>query len=161
MQETRGPSSISVMTANNHADGHASGLVTVGEAAAMLGLSYQGADYLVREGRLPVAERFGTYRMLRRRDVERYARLRALQPQMARPATYSAGGEEFRIVAMMVRDACTGTFPRPASVDQWLRKAEASNPPATEHGRLVREAATLLGDALDLPGRDVTRTSEG
>jgi hypothetical protein len=129
----------------------ASGLVTVGQAATMLGLTYQGADYLVREGRIPVAERFGTYRMLRHRDVVRYVGLRDLQPKMANPATYNAGGEEFRIVAVMVRDATSGTFANPASVDLWLRKAELSNPPDSEQGQLVREAAALLREALDLP----------
>ena len=71
--------------------------------------------------------------------------LRELQPFMAAPHTYDSGNQEFQVVAIMVRDAVGGTKPSSeAAVRQWLAKAEASNPPDTEHGRLVRIAGTLL-----------------
>lgn len=43
--------------------------VTVGQAAAMLGLSYQRVDQLVTEGRIPVVHRLGRFRMLDRAAV--------------------------------------------------------------------------------------------
>lgn len=46
-------------------------LVTVPEAAAILGVSYQEADRLVRAGTLAVVDRVGVSRRLRRADVER------------------------------------------------------------------------------------------
>jgi len=61
---------------------------------------------------------------------------------------YDTGNEDFQIVAIMVRDAI-GDNARTSSVQaarQWLSKAEASNPPDTEHGRLVRIAGPLLMD---------------
>jgi excisionase family DNA binding protein len=72
--------------------------------------------------------------------------LRELQPFMA--MRYDAGNEDFQIVAIMVRDSI-GDNSRTSSVQaagQWLSKAEASNPPDTEHGRLVRIAGPLLMD---------------
>ena len=70
--------------------------------------------------------------------------LRELQPFMA--ARYDGGNEDFQVVAIMVREAI-GDQARTTSVQaakQWLARAEASNPPETEHGRLVRIAGPLL-----------------
>jgi excisionase family DNA binding protein len=70
--------------------------------------------------------------------------LRGLQPFMA--ARYDAGNDDFKAIAVMVRDAISDRS-RTSSVQaakQWLAKAEASNPPDTEHGRLVRIASALL-----------------
>jgi excisionase family DNA binding protein len=71
--------------------------------------------------------------------------LRELQPFMAAPHVYDSGNQDFQVVAIMVRDAISGS--RSSSVHatrQWLGKAEASNPPDTEHGRLIRIAGPLL-----------------
>jgi excisionase family DNA binding protein len=70
--------------------------------------------------------------------------LREVQPFMA--SRYDTGNEEFQVVAIMVRDAISDRS-RTSSVQaarQWLSKAEASNPPDTEHGRLVRISGSLL-----------------
>jgi excisionase family DNA binding protein len=69
--------------------------------------------------------------------------LRELQPYMA--MRYDTGNHEFQIVSVMVRDAISGV--KSSSVQatrQWLAQAEASNPPDTEHGRLIRIAGPLL-----------------
>lgn len=85
------------------------------------------------------------------RDVQGFYRaaspprtLRELQPFMA--ARYDTGNADFRTVAVMVRDSI-GDSSRTSSIAaarQWLAKAEVSNPPDTEHGRLVQIAAPLL-----------------
>jgi excisionase family DNA binding protein len=96
------------------------------------------------------------------RDVQGFYRparspqtLRELQPFMA--ARYDTGNEDFQVVAIMVRDTI-GDHSRTSSAGaarQWLAKAEGSNPPDTEHGRLVRIAGPLL---LDVMGGDGTAT---
>jgi len=69
--------------------------------------------------------------------------LRELQPYMA--MRYDSGNQDFQIVAILVRDASTGVMSSSvAATRQWLAKAEASNPPDTEHGRLIRIAGPLL-----------------
>lgn len=68
--------------------------------------------------------------------------LRELHPQMTK--NWNTGNEEFRNVVHMVRDAVTGSPLQLATVNLWLRKAEETNPPSTEHGRLVHLAGPLL-----------------
>jgi excisionase family DNA binding protein len=71
--------------------------------------------------------------------------LRELQPFMAAPHVFDSGNQEFQVVAIMVRDAIGGSRSSSvAATRQWLTKAEATNPPDTEHGRLVRIAGPLL-----------------
>ncbi len=86
------------------------------------------------------------------RDVQGFYRaprtpqtLNELQPFMAAPHVYNTGNEEFQVIAVMVRDASAGELRTPVeTVKVWLSKAEASNPPDTEHGRMVRIAGPLL-----------------
>jgi excisionase family DNA binding protein len=72
--------------------------------------------------------------------------LRGLQPFMA--ARYDTGNDEFQVVAIMVRDAIGDRSPTTSlqAAKNWLAKAEVSNPPDTDHGRLVRIAGPLLLD---------------
>jgi hypothetical protein len=71
--------------------------------------------------------------------------LQELQPQMAAPRIYNAGDEAFQVLAVMVRDASANSLGTPIQAAKiWIQKAEASNPPETEHGRLVRIAGPLL-----------------
>ena len=46
-------------------------LVTAQEAAELLGLTYQGADYLLRARQVPVVDRVGPVRRFRRTDIDR------------------------------------------------------------------------------------------
>lgn len=59
-----------------------SSLVTVKEVAEILGLSYQGADYLIRAHGLRAAEVIGITRRYRRSDIER---LRGKRRPVGRP----------------------------------------------------------------------------
>jgi excisionase family DNA binding protein len=69
--------------------------------------------------------------------------LRELQPYMA--MRYDTGNQDFQIVAIMVRDVVSAVKSSSiAATRQWVAKAEASNPPDTEHGRLIRIAGPLL-----------------
>jgi hypothetical protein len=87
------------------------------------------------------------------RDVQGFYRpatspgtLQELQPFMSAAQVYNSANEDFQVVAIMVRDAI-GDRSSASSVQairQWLLKAEASNPPDTEQGRLVRIAGPLL-----------------
>ena len=91
----------------------------------------------------------GGGRRFKREDLDKMLRpsgltLRQLQPEMAKPDVYNAGNEEFRAVVAMVRDAVTSSALWPSTVDLWLGKAEDTNPPESEHGRLVRLAGPLL-----------------
>lgn len=71
-------------------------LVTVPEAARYLGLSYQGAEYLVRAHKLPVAERVGNTRRYRRADIENLRFRRKMPARRELPAVvyrlFDAGG---------------------------------------------------------------------
>lgn len=87
------------------------------------------------------------------RDVQGFYRppsspqtLQELQPFMSAAQVYDSGNEEFQVVAVLVRDAMAdgARVPSIQAVKQWLVKAEASNSPDTEHGRLVRIAGPLL-----------------
>jgi excisionase family DNA binding protein len=70
--------------------------------------------------------------------------LRELQPYMA--AAYESGNDDFRMIAKIVRDAIAADVTESAAfgIRQWLVRAEASNPPNSEHGRLVRLAGPLV-----------------
>jgi hypothetical protein len=48
-------------------------LVTVPEAAVILGLSYQGADYLIVAHEVKLIKRIGNARLYRRKDIEALA----------------------------------------------------------------------------------------
>ncbi len=130
---------------------------------------YEAADaakgYADRFGNAAMAMRSGELRSEAQRllieaedfrDVQGFYRqpgpqgLRQLQPQMAAPHIYNAGDEAFQVVAVMVRDASADSLGSPIqSVKTWIAKAEASNPPDTEHGRLVRIAGPLLIEHLN------------
>ena len=76
--------------------------------------------------------------------------LQDLQPKMAEFAVYNGGNEDFRMVAIMVRDASANhaSWPRQV-IDKWVSKAEASNPADTFRGRLVRQARLELMEWAD------------
>jgi excisionase family DNA binding protein len=75
--------------------------------------------------------------------------LQELQPLMAAPATYNSGNQEFQTLAVMVRDASAGLLSTSMQVARiWIDKAERTNAPNTEHGRLVRLAGPLLLEHL-------------
>jgi excisionase family DNA binding protein len=79
--------------------------------------------------------------------------LRELQPFMAAPHTYDSGNQEFQVVAIMVRDSVAGTKTSSvAAVRDWLARAEQTNPPDTEHGRLIRIAGPMLLSAAEGSG---------
>ncbi len=119
-------------------------------------------DYGSRFGSAPMASRSAELRQEAERlfmesedfrDVQGFYRpaspprtLRELQPFMAAAHVYGSGNEDFQVVAIMVRDAIADRSPASSvqAIRQWLVKAEASNPPDTEHGRLVRIAGPLL-----------------
>jgi len=101
------------------------------------------ADHLLRE-----AEGFldlqGFYRRTNPQGLQE------LQPLMAAPHTYNAGNQEFQTLAVMVRDASAGILASsPQLARTWIERAERTNPPNGEHGRLVRLAGPLLLDYLE------------
>ncbi|MFQ5429670.1 MAG: helix-turn-helix domain-containing protein [Phycisphaerae bacterium] len=51
-------------------------LITLSEAARLLGITRQAVHYLVEHGRLPVVTRRRVTRLVRREDVERYREAR-------------------------------------------------------------------------------------
>lgn len=141
------------------------------EYGGMKGHLYRAsrALYEAAEAATTYANRFGSVDMARRgrelgeqatillqeaehfRDVQSFYRpagppgtLRELQPFMA--AAYDSGNDDFKVVAVMVRDAIGDQSPSSSiqAIREWLGKAEASNPPDTERGRLVRIAGPLL-----------------
>ncbi len=124
--------------------------LTVDEAMKYLRVSRSTLYRWCDEGRLRFYElESGGGRRFNREDLDKMLRpgeptLRELQRRMAAPDVYNSGAEEFQAVAHMVRDAVTGSALWPATVDLWLGKAEATNPPESEHGRLVRLAGPLL-----------------
>jgi excisionase family DNA binding protein len=79
--------------------------------------------------------------------------LRELQPFMAAAQVYDSGNEDFQVVAIMVRDAIgdRSIASSVQAIKQWLHRAESSNPPDTEHGRLVRFAGPLLLERYAAP----------
>jgi excisionase family DNA binding protein len=117
-------------------------------------------DYANRFGNSPMAARSIELRVEANRlfqeaehfrDVQAFYRpasppgtLREVQPFMA--AAYDSGNEDFQVVAIMVRATIEDSSPASSvqAIKQWLAKSEASNPPDTQHGRLVRIAGPLL-----------------
>lgn len=70
--------------------------MTVSQAAAQLGLTAHAVHYAIRRGHLP-ASRLGHFRVLRRADVDTYAKEREGKPRVGRPrarrgADGAAGG---------------------------------------------------------------------
>lgn len=146
--------------------------LTPSEAATYLRVNPATVHRWVREHRLPQydlatggGKRFRridldalAVRSLTREDVA--AGLNALQPRMAytnQPHRWRAATEEFRQVAIMVTKASAGQpIPPGAAAEVWLRKAEATNPPGTVDGELVREATVLLRARLMEPEHYLT-----
>lgn len=141
------------------------------EYGGMKGHLYRASRALseAAEAAIGYANRFGSADMARRgrelgeqasillqeaehfRDVQSFYRpagppgtLREVQPFMA--AAYDSGNDDFKVVAVMVRDAIAESSNASSiqAIRHWLAKAEASNPPDTEHGRLVRIAGPML-----------------
>jgi len=127
------------------------GWLTLGEGADYLRISRPTLDRWIAEERVRAYELpSGRGRRLKREDlddllVQRRLSLSELQPKMAEFVVYNAGNAEFQEIAVMVRDASTGLGAWPLQiVDRSLSRAEASNPPTTFRGRLIRQARLAL-----------------
>jgi excisionase family DNA binding protein len=147
--------------------------MTPSEAAAYLRVNPTTIHRWVREHRLPIYElATGGGRRFRRVDLDALAvrsltredvagGLNALQPRMADVNRWNGRNQEFQTVAIMVRDASAGQpIPPGSGTEVWLGKAEETNPPGTEEGWLVREAATLLRARLREPEHYLTSDVE-
>jgi excisionase family DNA binding protein len=125
--------------------------LTLDEGAKYLRISRATLDRWIAEERVRAYELpSGRGRRVKRDDlddvlVQRRLSLTELQPKMAEFAVYNAGNAEFREIAVMVRDASAAQGAWPLQiVERSLSKAEASNPPTTFRGRLIRQARLAL-----------------
>jgi len=130
--------------------------MTLDEGAQHLRISRPTLDRWIAEERVRAYELpSGRGRRVKREDlnellIQPRRTLQELQPKMAEFAVYTGGNEDFRTVAIMVRDASANQASWPRQViDQWLSRAEASNPVATFRGRLIRQARLALTDWVE------------
>ncbi|SRR6266446_4801273 len=125
--------------------------LTLDEGGKYLRISRATLDRWIAEERVRAYELpSGRGRRVRRDDlddvlVQRRLSLSELQPKMAEFAVYNGGNAAFQEIAVMVRDASAdqGAWPLQI-VERSLLKAEASNPPTTFRGRLIRQARLAL-----------------
>lgn len=125
--------------------------LTLDEGAKYLRISRATLDRWIADERVRAYDLpSGRGRRLRRDDlddllVQRRLSLSELQPKMAEFAVYKGGNAEFQEIAVMVRDASADQGAWPVQiVERSLSKAEASNPPTTFRGRLIRQARLAL-----------------
>lgn len=127
------------------------GWLTLDEGAKYLRISRATLDRWIAQERVRAYELpSGRGHRLKRDDlddvlVQRRLSLSDLQPKMAEFAVYSGGNAEFQEIAVMVRDASADQGAWPVQiVERSISKAEASNPPTTFRGRLIRQARLAL-----------------
>ncbi len=125
--------------------------LTLDEGGKYLRISRATLDRWIAEERVRAYELpSGRGRRVKRNDlddvlVQRRLSLSELQPKMAEFAVYNGGNPEFQEIAVMVRDASVAQGAWPLQiVERSLSKAEASNPPTTFRGRLIRQARLAL-----------------
>lgn len=129
------------------------GWLTLDEGAKYLRISRATLDRWIAEERVRAYELpSGRGRRVRRDElddvlVQRRLSLNELQPKMAEFAVYNGGNADFQEIAVMVRDASADQAAWPLQiVERSISKAEASNPPTTFRGRLIRQARLALMD---------------
>jgi excisionase family DNA binding protein len=130
--------------------------MTLDEGANHLRVSRPTLDRWIAEQRVRAYELpSGRGRRVKRDDLDELLvqprrTLRELQPRMAEFAVYTSGNDDFRTLAIMVRDASAdqAAWSRQV-VEKWVSQAEASNPRDTFRGRLVRQARLALMEWVD------------
>lgn len=125
--------------------------LTLEEGAKHLRISRATLDRWIAEERVRAYELpTGRGRRVKREDlddvlIQRQLSLSELQPRMAEFAIYNGGNADFQEIAVMVRDASANQAAWPRQiVERSISKAEASNPPTTFRGRLIRQARLAL-----------------